>query len=201
MWDFLQTKMQLSIVDLLKSAWNFFGQTVMYQYPLNVNKTIHSEPNIELSDPIRLDIIFNENPTVDTLRKHGWVTEINGSLPVIAQIPYDTPGLARYARITIPPVGNVMRERIFEVTAISTILEYPDCWTVQLVPVYNSYKEKNDYSNSNVEYLDTKTDGTRDNDVGEKIPPPTSNEEEADYKFPEMNDIPASNYSQFDEEE
>lgn len=177
------------------------GQTVQYQYPLNVNKTIHSEPNIELSDPIRLDIIFNENPTVDTLRKHGWVTEINGSLPVIAQIPYDAPGLARYARITIPPVGNVMRERIFEVTAISTILEYPDCWTVRLVPVYDSYKEKNDYANSNVEYLDTKTDGTRDNDVGEIIPPPTSNEEEADYKLPEMNDIPASNYSQFDEEE
>ena len=176
------------------------GQTVLYQYPLNTNKTIHSEPNIELSDPIRLDIIFNENPTVDTLRKHGWVTEINGSLPVIAQVPYDIPGLARYARITIPPVGNVMRERIFEITAISTILEYPDCWTVRLVPVYNSYKEKNNYSNSNIEYMDTQSDGTRNNDVG-NTPSPTNNKEEADYKLPEMNDIPVSNYSQFDEEE
>lgn len=176
------------------------GQTVMYQYPLTFDKTIHSEPNIELSDPIRLDIIFNENPTVDTLRKHGWVTEINGSLPVIAQVPYNTPGLARYARITIPPVGNVMRERTFEVTAISTFLEYPDCWTIQLAPVYNSIKEKNDYVKSNIEYLDTKSQGLRNPDVG-NTPSPTKNKEEADYKLPETKEVNLIDYSKFDEEE
>lgn len=176
------------------------GQTIMYQYPLTVDKTIHSEPNIELSDPVRLDIIFNENPTVDTLRKHGWATEINGSLPVVAQVPYDTPGLARYARITIPPVGNVMRERIFEVTAISTFLEYPDCWTVKLAPVYKSIKEQNDYANGNIEYIDTESEGTKNTDVG-NTPSPTNNKEEADYKLPEMNDVTLIDYSKFDEEE
>ena len=171
-----------------------------YQYPLNFDKTIHSEPNIELSDPIQMDIIFNENPTVDTLRKHGWATEINGNLPVIAQLPYDAPGLARYARIIIPPVGNVTRERIFEITAISTFLEYPDCWTVQLAPVYNSLKEKNDYVDSNNEYLDIETNnGTRDDDPGlilEDSKIPVSIKEEANYKVPKLN-----NYSGFDEEE
>lgn len=177
------------------------GQTVMYQYPLTFDKTIHSEPNIEFSDPVRLDIIFNENPTVDTLRKHGWVTEINGSLPVIAQVPYDTPHLARYARITIPPVGNIMRERIFEVTEISTFLEYPDCWTVKLAPVYNSIKETNDYSDKNIDYIDTESDGTRNNDVG-NTPSPTKNKEESDYKLPEMRQSMNTNkYSGFDEEE
>lgn len=186
--------------DWFKEMAELLGQTVMYQYPLTTDKTIHSEPNIELSDPIRMDIIFNENPTIDTLRKHGWATEINGNLPIIAQVPYDAPGLARYARITIPPVGNTMRERIFEVTAISTFLEYPDCWTVRLVPVYNSIKENNDYSNSNIDYIDTESQGTRNPDIG-NTPSPTKNKEEADYKLPEMNDVTIQNYSKFDEEE
>lgn len=142
-------------------AW-LRGITVGYQYPLNTDKTIHSEPNIDLSNPIRMDIIFNENPDVNTLRKVGWVSELGNQKPVIAQIPFDAPNLARYARIIIPPFVEIRsRCRVFQVTAISTLLEYPDCWTVSLVPVFDSYKEDNDYVESNINYIDTKSEGTR----------------------------------------
>ena len=140
------------------------GIHVGYQYPLGNEKTIHSEPNMAMSNPIELDIIFDENPTINTLKKHGWVTEIGENKPVVAQVPYNTPNLQRYSRIIIPPIGTVIRERIFEVTAISTILEYPDCWTVRLAPVYNTIQEKHEdnLNNANVSMMDVTTEGTQD---------------------------------------
>lgn len=95
-----------------------------------------------------------------------------------------------------------MRERTFEVTAISTFLEYPDCWAVQLVPVYKSIDEKNDYVKSNIDYIDTKSEGARDNDPGyvtEDSKLPTNNKEQSDYEFPKMSNT--NDYSGFDEEE
>ncbi len=45
---------------------------------------------------------------------------------------------------------------------MNTLLEYPDCWTVALVPVFDSYNnEDNDYSKSNINYIDTESEGTR----------------------------------------
>lgn len=148
--------------DWFKEMARLHGINVGYQYPLGNQKTIHSEPNMPMSNPIQLDIIFNENPTLDTLRKHGWVTEIGEQKPIVAQVPYDTPNLQRYSRIIIPPIGTIVDARTFEVTAISTILEYPDCWTVKLAPVYKSYKEENNLDNANVSMIDVETNGTQD---------------------------------------
>ena len=138
------------------------GFRVGYQYPLGDAKTIHSEPNMPMSIPIDLDIIFNENPTLDTLKKHGWVVEIGEQKPVVAQVPYSTPGLQRYSRIIIPSIGTVVDERIFEVTAISTIMEYPDCWTVRLAPVFKTIKEQHNYTKTNYGMMDVTNPGTQD---------------------------------------
>lgn len=92
----------------------------------------------------------------------GWVSELNQQKPIIAQLPFDTPHLAKYARIIIPPFVEInSRSRVFQITKIDTLLEYPDCWTVALVPVFDSYKEDNDYAESNVNYMDTESEGTR----------------------------------------
>lgn len=160
-----------------KEMCKLHGFRVGYQYPLGTTKTIHSEPNMPMSIPIDLDIVFNENPTLDTLRKHGWVTEIGEQKPVVAQVPYDTPNLQRYSRIIIPPVGTIIDARIFEVTAISTILEYPDCWTVRLAPVYKTIQEQNNMTNLNAETIDVVSPGTQDT-----IP---RREEYANYEVPE----------------
>ena len=138
------------------------GFSVGYQYPLGTDKTIHSEPNIRLSEPENIDIIFNENPTVDTLRKLGWVSELNDQKPIIAQLPFDTPHLARYARIIIPPFLEInSRSRVFQITNMKTIIEFPDCWTVSLVPVFDSYQDDNEYIDSNNNYIDTNVEGSR----------------------------------------
>lgn len=156
---------------------NLLGWTVGYQYPLGDQKTIHSEPNMEMSNPISVDIIFNENPTMDTLKKHGWVTEIGEQKPVIAQVPFDIPHLQRYSRFIIPPVGSVIDARTFEVTAISSILEYPDCWTVKLAPVYKTIQNNETLQNENNVTIDVTATGSQD------IKP--KRKEEANYEFPE----------------
>lgn len=155
------------------------GWHVGYQFPLGDQKTIHSEPNMPMSNPIDLDIIFIENPTQDTLKKHGWTVEIGEQKPVVAQVPYNTPHLQRYSRFIIPPVGTIVDARIFEVTAISSILEYPDCWTVRLAPVYKTIQENNDYTNLNVDKMDVTSKGTLDSPNEPRM------NEQAHYEVPE----------------
>lgn len=175
---------------------NLLGIKCGYQYPLGNEKTIHSEPNMSMSNPIELDIIFDENPTIDTLKKHGWVTEIGENKPIIAQVPYDTPNLQRYSRIIIPPIGTVIRERTFEVTAISTILEYPDCWTIRLAPIYNTIQENHEESlnNANASMIDVETEGTQDKSV-------ITTKEYSTYEFPEGTIIDPKNINELVENE
>lgn len=129
------------------------GQSVGYQYVVAKDMTIHSEDNSQLSAPIRLDILFDENPSIDTLNKIGWVSELNSQQPVIANLPYNTPKLTVNARITIESVDGVSRPRVFKITKIASDLEYPDAYTCALVPVFDQYPQKNQYTLVNTEKI------------------------------------------------
>lgn len=129
------------------------GQSVGYQYVVAKDMTIHSEDNSQLSAPVRLDILFDENPSIDTLNKIGWVSELNSQQPVIANLPYNTPELTVNARITIESVDGVSRPRVFKITKIASDLEYPDAYTCALVPVFDQYPQKNQYTLVNTEKI------------------------------------------------
>lgn len=129
------------------------GQSVGYQYVVAKDMTIHSEDNSQLSAPVRLDILFDENPSIDTLNKIGWVSELNSQQPVIANLPYNTPKLTVNARITIESVDGVSRPRVFKITKIASDLEYPDAYTCALVPVFDQYPQKNQYTLVNTEKI------------------------------------------------
>ena len=74
------------------------GQSVGYQYVVEKIMTIHSEDNSKLSMPIRLDVLFDENPSVDTLNTLGWTSELNTQQPIVVNVPYNTPKLTVGAR-------------------------------------------------------------------------------------------------------
>ena len=122
------------------------GQSVAYQYVKEQKMTIHSEDNSELSMPIRIDIIFDENPSVDTLKRMGWVSELNEQRPIIINMPYNTPNLTVNARITVESVDGIGRPRVFRITKIMSDLEFPDAFTCSIVPVFDQYKQKNQYT-------------------------------------------------------
>ena len=134
------------------------GQSVGYQYVVKKEMTIHSEDNSELSVPIRLDVLFDENPTVDTLNTLGWTSELNSQQPIVVNMPYNTPNLTVNARITVESVDGVQRPRVFKVTKIVSDLEFPDAFTCAIVPVFDQYKQRNQYTLVNNEKINQKED-------------------------------------------
>lgn len=129
------------------------GQSVGYQYVVKKELTIHSEDNSVLSAPIRIDILFDENPQVDTLNRLGWVSEINQQKPIVINMPYNTPNLTVNARVTVESVDGVARPRVFKITQIASDLEFPDAFTCAIVPVFDQYVQKNQYTLVNHEKI------------------------------------------------
>lgn len=129
------------------------GQSVGYQYVIKQEMTIHSEDNSTLSMPIRIDVLFDENPQTDTLNKLGWVSELNEQKPIVVNLPYNTPNLTVNARIIIETVDGLNRPRVFKVTTIKADLEYPDAYTCALAPVYDQYTQRNQYTLVNAEKM------------------------------------------------
>ena len=129
------------------------GQSVGYQYVVEQKYTIHSEDNSILSAPIRIDILFDENPQIDTLNRLGWVSELNEQKPIVINMPYSTPNLTVNARVIIESVDGIERPRVFRITKIVSDLEFPDAYTCALVPVFDQYKQKNQYTLVNHEKI------------------------------------------------
>lgn len=133
------------------------GIKVYYRYVEKTETSIHAEFNSRLSDPIEMDIIFNENPSVNTLSKLGWVSENPDDKPYIAQLPFDAPHLNTECVIEIPPFLEIAsRYRKFKITSINTLLEYPDSWTCILAPIFDNKPVKDNYEESNYNYLETR---------------------------------------------
>ena len=133
------------------------GIPVLYRFPVKLDPTIHSEMITELSEPIEMNIIFQENPKTATLKQIHWVSEFPDDKPYIAILPYDAPNLCTECTISIRPIDSLKDDyREFKITSINTILEFPDSWTCTLAPIFETKDDtpKNDYSNSNFNYID-----------------------------------------------
>lgn len=129
-----------------KEMCKLVGISCAYQWVEDVKYTIHSEKNFTYSQPIRMDVILNENPTIETLNTYGWLSELGDTLPIIAHIPFDTPCLRVGCRITLATVKGTNRPRVFDIIKIGSNLEYPDSYTVALAPVLDQFPQKNQYT-------------------------------------------------------
>ena len=70
-----------------------------------------------------------------------------------------------------------MDARTFEVTAISSILEYPDSWTVRLAPIYKTIKNNESLQHENNSMIGVLSPGSQDTKPKRK--------EQANYEFPD----------------
>ena len=94
-----------------------------------------------------------QNPQIDTLNRLGWVSELNEQKPIVINMPYNTPNLTVNARVIIESVDGIERPRVFRITKIVSDLEFPDAYTCALVPVFDQYKQKNQYTLVNHEKI------------------------------------------------
>lgn len=143
---------------------HLLGVTAQYYYIKDRSFTINAEMVPEAySEPIELDIIYEEHPKVSTLRRLGWVSELPDDKPIVARLPYRTPNLEKGCRLDLPHIDNLAKygTNSFKVTDLASIDEYPDCWVVKLAPIFETSNDhinpdsssQNDYSDRNYNYL------------------------------------------------
>ena len=129
------------------------GISVGYSYIVKKEMTIHGEDKSTYSALQRINILFDENPKVDTLNRLGWMSELNDQKPIVANLPYNTPNLTVGAKLFVESVSGIGRPRVFKITHIATDLEYPDAYTCIIVPVFDQYIQKNQYTLVNNEKI------------------------------------------------
>lgn len=114
------------------------GIYVVYQAP---RKDKHYNEQSEIVsnyyDPEKVGCLFNEHPNQYTLKKLGWVSELNDQ-PAIISVPYDLHNLQQGALFTIPSAIDGAEGRTFRVVEMSTIMIYPASITCKLVPEYTN---------------------------------------------------------------
>lgn len=106
--------------------------------------THYSEIESNYFQPIMIGCIFDEHPTQQTLKKMGWVSELQESSSII-HVAYDTPGIQVGALFNIPSGLDTGKSRLFRCVKISTSMVYPASVTCEIVPEYqdtmpNTYK-------------------------------------------------------------
>ena len=129
------------------------GLSVEYIYPVDETVTIHAQILPKFSSVYKLDIMFETNPKIKTLKNYGWVSEDKENKPYIAYLPYDTPYIQTKARIKIIPVGSEKVGKWFEITDIAEAIEYPDAYICKLAPVFITDQEKLNYEQTNDNYI------------------------------------------------
>lgn len=118
-----------------KEQAKLLGVTVQYQYPIDMEFTVHGQENPKgYSDPIDMDVIFDQSPKLKTLRKLGWNSEDPSDKPYIIQIPYDAPNLQKGCLITIPAPLPLSPSRVFKITDITVDQVLPDSWYCKVAP-------------------------------------------------------------------
>lgn len=128
------------------------GIYVLYREPLpGKHYTEYAELESEYKAPLKVGCIFDEHPDQQTLRKLGWMSELDSSSSII-HVDYDLPGLQQGALFIVPSAFDNTKGRIFRVTKLfAKNMIYPASIACEIVPEYIDTLDKetiNDYSHS-----------------------------------------------------
>jgi hypothetical protein len=120
-----------------KEQAKLLGIHVLYQYPIDMEFTVHGQENpLGYSDPIEMDIIFDQSPKLKTLKRFGWMSEDPEDKPYLIQVPFDAPNLQKGCLITLPAPLPLIDSRVFKITDISFDQILPDSWYCKLAPKF-----------------------------------------------------------------
>ena len=112
------------------------GIRVLYRAPKpGKDYTLYREIDANYEEPILVGCIFDQHPTQQTLRKIGWVSELNENSSFI-HVDYDLPGLQQGALFIVPSGLDDGKGRLFRVVKMVTEIVYPASITCEIVPEY-----------------------------------------------------------------
>lgn len=114
------------------------GIRVVYRAPKpGKTYTTYTEITSNYELPEVVGCIFEEYPKQQTLKKLGWVSELDESASII-HVPYDLQGIQQGALFTVPSGIDCAEGRLFRVTKLSNIMIYPASIICQIVPEYEN---------------------------------------------------------------
>lgn len=118
------------------------GVYVLYRSPKEGRKyTTWGEIDVDYNPPIKIGCIFDEHPTQQTLKKMGWVSELQDNSSII-HVDYDLENLQQGSIFIIPSGLDDGKAKIFRVIKISNSIVYPASITCEIVPEHvNTFKE------------------------------------------------------------
>lgn len=112
------------------------GIKVLFRAPKpNKHYTNYSEIDTNFEKPVCVGCIFEEHPEQQTLKKLGWVSELQENASII-HVPYDLQGIQQGAVFLIPSAIDNSEGRIFRVGKMRVGMIYPASITCELVPEY-----------------------------------------------------------------
>jgi hypothetical protein len=86
-------------------------------------------------------VIFQDHPDQKTLKKMGWVTELQEGSSII-HVPYDLEKLEVGALFEIPSGLDNAKPRLFRVISMQNIMVYPASIACEIAPEYIDTDEK-----------------------------------------------------------
>lgn len=132
-----------------KEMVRLIGVQTIYRAPRpSKSWTTYAEIDSNYFNPILVGCIFDEHPTQRTLKKMGWVSELQDSSSII-HVPYDLDGLQKGALFIIPSGLDDGKGRIFRVETISNIMVYPASIACEIVPEYENTFSDSAYNHAN----------------------------------------------------
>ena len=112
------------------------GVYVIYRAPkANQHWTTYGEIESNYEPPLLVGCIFDQHPTQQTLKKIGWVSELQENASII-HVDYDLPNLQQGALFIIPSGLDNAKGRLFRVTKLTNSIIYPASIMCEIVPEY-----------------------------------------------------------------
>lgn len=139
-----------------KQMVKLLGINCRYRAPMN-NKTFDKLGDLETDyyPAETVGCIFQDHPDQKTLKKMGWVAELQEGASII-HVPYDLKGLEVGALFTVPSGLDNAEGRVFRVISMQNIMVYPASIACEIAPEYLDTDElvlTQDFSKTNFNVL------------------------------------------------
>lgn len=129
---------------------NLLGINVIYRAPKpDKHYTTYTEIDANYECPKLVGCIFEEHPEQETLKKLGWMSELQEGASII-HVPYDLEHIQRGALFIVPSGIDKAQGRLFRVSKIANIMVYPASISCEIVPEY-----ENTFSGSQLDFKRT----------------------------------------------
>ena len=137
------------------------GIWVLYRAPKpDKHYTTFAELESNYEPPILVGCIFHDHPDQRTLKKMGWMSELQEDSSLI-EVDYDLPNLQQGALFIVPSGLDDGKGRLFKVVKMTNSIVYPSAITCEIVPEYiNTFQPETafEYTQSDFNLLNEEPD-------------------------------------------